>query len=105
VVYLNADITYDREVAGEDEKALRCHDEMLEALIWRGYIPYRLGIRSVGLLPEPEDDYGELLRTLKKILDPNNILAPGRYGMGAERMEDAFSEKPGPPETDELRRG
>jgi 4-cresol dehydrogenase (hydroxylating) len=89
VIYLNVDITYDREVAGEDEKALRCHDEMLKGLIERGYIPYRLGIQSVELLPEPEDDYSELLQTLKKALDPNNILAPGRYGMEAERAEEA----------------
>ena len=36
------------------------------------------------LLPEPEDDTGKLLDALKKSLDPNNILAPGRYGLGAE---------------------
>ena len=57
---------------------------MLETLIEKGYVPYRLGIQSVGLLPEPEDDYGELLRTLKRTLDPNGILAPGRYGLGSE---------------------
>jgi FAD/FMN-containing dehydrogenase len=85
VIYLSVDITYDRDVAGEDEKALACHDEMLRGLIERGYVPYRLGIRSVGLLPEPEDDYGELLQALKRTLDPNNILAPGRYGLEAGR--------------------
>ena len=51
-------------------------------LIGAGYIPYRLGIESVKLLPEPDDDTGKLLDALKKSLDPNNILAPGRYGLG-----------------------
>jgi 4-cresol dehydrogenase (hydroxylating) flavoprotein subunit len=82
VAYINVDITYDREVEGEDERALACHDEMLGRLIDAGYIPYRLGIESVRLLPEPEDGTGELLHALKKSLDPNNILAPGRYGLG-----------------------
>ena len=84
VVYINVDITYDREVAGEDERALECHDEMLGRLIRAGYIPYRLGIESVKLLPEPHDDTGKLLDDLKKSLDPNNILAPGRYGLGTK---------------------
>lgn len=84
VVYLNVDITYDREVAGEDERALACHDALLGRLIEGGYVPYRLGIQSAKLLPEPADDYGELLKKLKRALDPNNVLAPGRYGVGAE---------------------
>ena len=84
VVYLNVDITYDRDVAGEDGRALKCHDEMLGRLIGAGYVPYRLGIQSFGLLPEPHDDTGGLLNALKRTFDPNNILAPGRYGLGAE---------------------
>ena len=84
VVYINVDITYDREVAGEDERALECHDEMLGRQIRAGYVPYRVGIESVKLLPEPDDDTGKLLDALKKTLDPNNILAPGRYGLGTE---------------------
>ena len=84
VVYINVDITYDREVEGEDERALECHDALLGRLIGTGYVPYRLGIESVRLLPEPYDDTGKLLGALKKTLDPNNILAPGRYGLGAE---------------------
>ncbi len=55
---------------------------MLGRLIRAGYVPYRLGIESVKLLPEPDDDTGKLLDALKKSLDPNNILVPGRYGQG-----------------------
>jgi len=84
VAYINVDITYDREVEGEDERALECHDALLGRLISAGYVPYRLGIESVRLLPEPDDDTGKLLEALKKALDPNNILAPGRYGLGTQ---------------------
>jgi 4-cresol dehydrogenase (hydroxylating) len=44
-----------------------------------GYLPYRLGIQSMNSLPPAQDDYGKLISTLKHGLDPNNILAPGRY--------------------------
>ncbi len=72
-------IMYDREVAGEDKRAIECHDKLLQLLIQEGHIPYRLGIQSMNSLPLAQDDYGKLISTLKRGLDPNNILAPGRY--------------------------
>lgn len=72
-------IMYDRENPGEDERGMECHDQLLQQLIEQGYIPYRLGIQSMNSLPSAQDDYGKLISTLKKSLDPNNILAPGRY--------------------------
>ncbi len=85
---VNATITFDRDVPGEDERALACHDAMLQTLVAAGYVPHRLGLRSVGLLPEPADDSTRLLATLKRALDPNNILAPGRYGIGADTEKE-----------------
>ncbi|KHD09608.1 FAD-linked oxidase [Candidatus Thiomargarita nelsonii] len=72
-------VMYDREVPGEDERAMACHDSMLQKLTEAGYIPYRLDIQSMNSLPPAKDDYGKLLSEVKKTLDPNNILAPGRY--------------------------
>ncbi|MBD2300152.1 FAD-binding oxidoreductase [Nostoc sp. FACHB-190] len=72
-------IVYDRDVPGEDERAIACHDEMMQKLILEGYIPYRLTTSAMNSLPTPKDDYGKLLQELKRALDPNNILAPGRY--------------------------
>jgi 4-cresol dehydrogenase (hydroxylating) len=77
-------IMYDREIPGEDERAMKCHDQTLETLLQNGYIPYRLGIQSMNSLPPVQDDYGKLISTLKRGLDPNNILAPGRYDFGSE---------------------
>ena len=71
-----------------DAEALACRDALLGRLIEGGYIPYRLGIQSVRLLPEAAEGYGELLGKLKKALDPNNVLAPGRYGLGAQGPEE-----------------
>ncbi|MEG3969632.1 FAD-binding oxidoreductase [Microcoleus sp. T2B6] len=78
-IHLFIAIMFDREVAGEDEKAMSCHDELLQMLTQAGHIPYRLGIQSMNSLPPAQDDYGFFLRTLKQALDPNDILAPGRY--------------------------
>src|SRR5215469_7497548 len=39
-------ITYDREVAGEDEKAAACYSDLLATLGAQGYYSYRLAIRG-----------------------------------------------------------
>lgn len=67
-------LVYDREVAGEDERAHACHDSVLENLMKLGYFPYRLGLQSMWAMGE-----NDLLKQVKKLLDPNDVLAPGRY--------------------------
>jgi 4-cresol dehydrogenase (hydroxylating) flavoprotein subunit len=71
-------ITYDRHVPGEDEKASACHGELLSRLAVAGFYCYRMTSQSsAGLQPSP--GYDGVLRALKRSLDPNQILAPGRY--------------------------
>src|SRR5262249_21697225 len=65
-------ITYDRDQPGEDRQARECYDQLLAELNQRGFYSYRLSI--LGMTPP-----SPLLRTLKQALDPNGILAPGRY--------------------------
>jgi 4-cresol dehydrogenase (hydroxylating) flavoprotein subunit len=79
VVYLIPLLIYDRDVPGADEEAMRCHDAILAKLNAAGYPPYRLGIQSMGAVPAPRDDHGALIARLKRALDPNDVLAPGRY--------------------------
>jgi 4-cresol dehydrogenase (hydroxylating) flavoprotein subunit len=74
-------IAYDRNIAGEDQKAMVCHDQLLKKLTDEGYYPYRQGIQSLGKLAGAEASYMRLLKSLKAALDPNNILAPGRYDL------------------------
>ena len=71
-------ITYDRDVPGEDEKAMACYRELQKLLETSGYYSYRLGIAGMQVL-NANPAYGRLLRTLKNALDPNAVLAPGRY--------------------------
>ncbi len=79
VVYLLPLLLYDRDVPGADEEAMRCHDAILARLSAAGYPPYRLGVQAMDTLPAPRDDHGALMERLKRALDPNDVLAPGRY--------------------------
>jgi 4-cresol dehydrogenase (hydroxylating) len=72
-------ITYDRDVPGEDERAMQCHDELLARLVAAGFLPYRLGVHSQGKLPPRKPGSQALLDRIKAAVDPNGILAPGRY--------------------------
>ena len=71
-------LTYDREVAGEDEKAAACYAELLSRLTESGFYCYRMTSQSAAGL-ESSEGYDSVLRALKRSLDPNQILAPGRY--------------------------
>ena len=71
-------ITYDRHLPGEDEKASACYHELLRRLSAAGFYCYRMTSQSsAGLKSSP--GYDGVLRSLKRSLDPNQILAPGRY--------------------------
>ncbi len=71
-------ITYDRHVPGEDEKASACYRELLRRLSAAGFYCYRMTSQSsAGLKSSP--GYDSVLRSLKRSLDPHQILAPGRY--------------------------
>ena len=71
-------ISYDRAVAGEDERAFQCYRTLVEELLARGYPPYRLTVRSMNYLGTPSPT-ASALAAVKHALDPNGILAPGRY--------------------------
>lgn len=73
-------ISYDRDVPGEDERAMRCHDELLRTLTAADFYPYRLGVQSMDKLPPRKPGSQALLSRIKDALDPLRILAPGRYG-------------------------
>jgi 4-cresol dehydrogenase (hydroxylating) flavoprotein subunit len=71
-------LTYDRDVPGEDERALECCGELEAELTSKGYLPYRLGIQSMDQINR-SGAHGRLLSAIKNYVDPENILAPGRY--------------------------
>lgn len=77
-IHIIASLAWDREIDGEDEKALTCYTELHHELHKEGYYFYRETTYTMGKV-QTEDAYNTFLSALKKSLDPNNILAPGRY--------------------------
>jgi 4-cresol dehydrogenase (hydroxylating) len=71
-------ISYDRDVEGEDQKAMSCYQHLRSQMEQDGYYSYRLGSSSMPM-QGVDPSYARLLRALKRTVDPNNILAPGRY--------------------------
>jgi 4-cresol dehydrogenase (hydroxylating) len=94
-IYCVISISYDRDIAGEDEKAMTCYNALSARCVESGFYPYRLGIQSMGQLPRP-DAYRDFIHKLKTTIDPNGILAPGRYEEQQDetariRVEEALS--------------
>jgi 4-cresol dehydrogenase (hydroxylating) flavoprotein subunit len=76
-------LIYDREVSGEDERAMACHDDLMKQMMTKGYLPYRLGVQSMWAMNSEEDDCASLWLRLKNVFDPNHILSPGRYAFNS----------------------
>jgi 4-cresol dehydrogenase (hydroxylating) flavoprotein subunit len=69
-------LIYDRDVAGEDEKAVRCHNALFELLESEGFWHTRLDLLHMDRIGSGT---AALQRRLKQALDPEGILSPGRY--------------------------
>lgn len=72
-------LCYDRNVKGEDRKAMACHDEIMKTLNAEGYSPYRLGIQSMKLTKSKDKAVKNVIQKIKHAIDPHNVLAPGHY--------------------------
>lgn len=71
-------ISFDRDVPGEDGRALACYHDLLTQLTAAGYHSYRLGIQAMGHA-HFADSAAPLLLRLKHACDPHAILSPRRY--------------------------
>jgi 4-cresol dehydrogenase (hydroxylating) flavoprotein subunit len=72
-------ISFDRSVPGEDERALKCQDELVDALAKAGYFPHRLSTATMHAMERIEPSTAAVLRSLKATFDPAGVLSPGRY--------------------------
>jgi 4-cresol dehydrogenase (hydroxylating) len=72
-------LLYDRSDPEEIRRAQTCYDTLVRACRLDGYIPYRLGIQSMQEEITNQDVFWRVVQKLKSALDPNGILAPGRY--------------------------
>ena len=66
----------------QEAKAFECQAEALTVSARQGIYPYRLGIQQMNMLNKADPVYAEIQQRLKAALDPQHILAPGRYSFG-----------------------
>jgi len=54
--------------------------ELLDAGSREGFVPYRVGIDAMPWLESRHLTQGSLAARLRDAIDPERVLAPGRYG-------------------------
>ena len=73
-------IDYDADDVAETERGIACYEAGVRRLFELGYPLYRASVRGMALLAaDPDDGFGGTVRRLKEALDPDGIIAPGRY--------------------------
>lgn len=76
-------LCFDRDNAAEAARAGNCYREMFSSVVDAGYVPYRVGTTSMASLVRRSEGFWDVTAALKQALDPDNIIAPGRYEPGA----------------------
>lgn len=72
-------LAFDKRVEGMTTRAHTCNKELHAVLRHEGYLPYRVGIDLMDQVIDSDDIYWQVVRNIKTVLDPNDIIAPGRY--------------------------
>jgi len=72
-------LLFDRSDANSTERAQECYRALYEAGQKEGFLPYRLNIDAMELAYPGDSQSAKFASQLKTAIDPNNILAPGRY--------------------------
>lgn len=80
-------LLFDRRDADATARANDCYRALYEAGQKEGFLPYRLNIDAMGILNTGGSAFSRLASQLKAAVDPNFILAPGRYVPRIKRSE------------------
>lgn len=72
-------LAFPRSDSARAAAARACIREAEAFFLRSGWPPYRVGIESMDLVVDPGSPYWQTVRRLKQALDPNGIIAPGRY--------------------------
>jgi 4-cresol dehydrogenase (hydroxylating) len=75
-------IAFDKEDPDEVARAHACYRAVFSRAMDAGYIPYRVGNQSMADLDPRGDVYWKTVARIKAALDPDGIIAPGRYEPG-----------------------
>jgi 4-cresol dehydrogenase (hydroxylating) len=83
-----AALAFDRENPEEDAGALRCHAVLTDELMKAGYYFHRLPLVAMNVLERQDPGFTSLYAAIKQAVDPDGILAPGRYDLGRREPKD-----------------
>jgi len=72
-------VAFDRQNDEECQRASACYHELIEMLIDEGYPPYRVSLEGMPALQRGSDNFWNVVQRIKTALDPQDIIAPGRY--------------------------
>jgi 4-cresol dehydrogenase (hydroxylating) len=74
-------ILYSKTLPGEETRARELYAELREGVRSRGFEQYRLAPQSMPHALVDSPGHLRLARAIKGALDPNGVLAPGKYGV------------------------
>lgn len=72
-------IVFDKNNPDSVASAKACYDELWNESLKMGIMPYRLPIDEQHRVTESGTPFWDIAKKIKDTLDPNNIIAPGRY--------------------------
>jgi len=74
-------IDFARADPERQRKAKDCLRALNRAYLDLGCTPYRIDIDNMDLILRPDDIFWTTVRSLKQVLDPDGVIAPGRYSL------------------------
>lgn len=72
-------LLFDLDSEKSRKNAECCYWALLNAGREQGFYPYRVNIQTMNWLSDNDSTYWQVVREIKKTLDPNAIISPGRY--------------------------
>lgn len=78
-------LVFERADPDAVERAQKCYVDLLDAGKEEGFLPYRLGVQGMDRLVSHDSTFWSVASQLKFALDPQGIIAPGRYCWTAKR--------------------
>jgi 4-cresol dehydrogenase (hydroxylating) len=74
-------LQFDRSSKEQVDRAHACSDALLRYLRSQGIELYRARVDQMSDVTNHDPEYWNMIRSLKSVFDPDNIIAPGRYNL------------------------